>query len=165
MIDVSAQGAEVMIVALASFPIGFKVSQFADDIDPLVAEDVETTGFEMLYDGSLFAFDKAAAVKLAISVIAGSDDDTNLKILLQSRKGTKSILPFEDSTNAVITFSDGGRVMLTNGTIISGPLVDGLQSTGRRKGNTYTFMFGGFAGAQSKKALIATIAQGVAGLF
>jgi hypothetical protein len=161
MIDVSGFGTTITIVALTSFPIGFTLSDFADDIDPVVAEDIEPTGFEMLYDGTLFPFDKAAPVTLTVGVIAGSDDDINLKIILQARKsnGSNAITPFTDLTSAVINYPDGGKIILSNGALISGPLVDGIQSAGRKKGNAYKFVFGTFAGAQTRKEVVATIAQ------
>lgn len=159
MFDISGFGTSISIVALKSFPVGFTVSDFADDIDPIVAEDVEPTGWELLYDGSVFTFDKAAPIKLTLGVIAGSQDDINLKILLQSRKASTKLLPFDDNTSAVITYPDGGRVILSNGALISGPLVDGIQSAGRKKGNAFSFVFGSFAGAQSRKEFVSTIAQ------
>lgn len=165
MIDISGNGTTVTIVAAKSFPMGFTVGQFADDVDPLVADDVEATGFEMLYDGSLFAFDKAAPIKLVLAVPAGSPDDINLKILLQSRKSSKSISPFPDTISAVVSYGDGGRIVLSNGALISGPLIDGIQSAGRKKGNSFTFMFGSFAGAQSVKQVISGIAQAAAGIL
>lgn len=159
MINVSGLGTEITIIAAKAFPVGFNLSRFADDIDPIVAEDVEPTAIEMLYDGSLFAFDKAAPIIVTFGVIAGSPDDINLKILLQARKSSRSILPFSDVISAVITYPDGGRVVLSNGAIIRGPLVDGIQSAGRKKGNAFTFAFGSYAGAQSRKEFVATIAQ------
>lgn len=165
MIDVSGFGTGITVVAIQSFPAGFNLSQFADDADPLQVEAVEPVGYEMLYDGSLFAFDKAAAIKLSVSVIPGSDDDINLKILLQARKGAVKLVPLPDVTTMAISYPDGGRVMLTNGTIISGPLADSIQTTGRKKGNQYTFAFGSFAGAQSAKQLVSSIAQNLLSLL
>jgi Tol biopolymer transport system component len=111
----------------------------------------------MLYDGSLFAYDKSAAIKVNVTVIAGTSDDINFKILLQARKGTAQVLSIPDITSMVITYPDGGRVMFSNGTIIGGPLADNLMTSGRKKGNTYSFVFGSFAGAQSPIELGATI--------
>jgi hypothetical protein len=165
MIDVSASGTKVNIIALQSFPIGFSMESFADDIDPLVAEEVESSGFEMLYDGSMFAFDKAAPIKITVGVIAGSSDDINLKIMLQARKSNVKILPFPDYVSMVITYPDGGRVLLSNGLLMTGPLADTVQATGRKKGNAFTFVFGTFAGAQSAKQLVATIASAALGLL
>ena len=163
MINISGTGTSVVLVALQSFPMGFNLTQFADDIDPIAAEETEATGIEMLYDGSLFSFDKAAPIMVTFGVIAGSDDDINLKIMLASRKSNVSILPFPDVTSAVITYPDGGRIVLSNGSIIKGSLVDTIQNTGRKKGNAYTFAFNTYAGAQSAKQLVATIAQAVIG--
>lgn len=163
MIDISGFGTGIVVVALQSFPMGFSLSKFADDADPISAKDIEPTGYEMLYDGSLFAFDKAAPVELSVSVIPGSDDDLNLKVLLQSKKGAKKLIPLADVTSMVITYPDGGRVILSNGTILRGPLVDSIEASGRKKSNTFTFVFGSVTGAQSTTQLVASIAQDVLG--
>lgn len=160
MIDVSGFGTGIVVLALQSFPMGFSLSQFADDVDPIAAKEVDAIGYEMLFDGDLFAFDKAAPIEVSVSVVPGSSDDINLKILLQSKKGAAAILPLPDITSMVITYPDKGRVILTKGTIVRGPLLDSIVSNGRKKGNTYTFVFGAFAGAQSAGQLVAGIAQG-----
>ncbi|QRE00387.1 hypothetical protein [Burkholderia phage BCSR52] len=165
MIDISGFGASITIAALQSFPMGFTLKQLADDQDPLTFEEVETTGYEALYDGSFFFFDKASLIKVRMSVIAGSDDDMNLKILLQSRKGSSSIIPLPDSTTMTVGYPNGGRVILTNGSILSGPFADSISQEARKKGNVYTFGFGAFAGAQSGKQLIASIASNILSLF
>lgn len=161
MIDVSGFGTGIVVIAVQSFPMGFSLSQFADDIDPIEAKDVEPTGYEMLFDGDLFAFDKAAPIEISVGVIPGSEDDINLKILLQSKHGAKSLLALPDITSMIITYPDKGRVILTKGTILKGPLVDSITTAARRKGNKYTFVFGSFTGAQSSKQVIAGIAQGI----
>lgn len=163
MIDVSGFGTGIVIVALQSFPMGFSLSKFADDAEPISAKDIEAVGYEMLYDGTLFSFDKAAPVELSVSVIPGSDDDLNLKILLSSKKGAKKLIPLTDVTSMVITYPDGGRVILTNGTILRGPLVDSIETSGRRKSNTFTFVFGGITGAQSATQVIADVAATILG--
>lgn len=159
MIDVSGFGTGIVIVAVQAFPMGFTVNRFADDKDPIKAKEIATTGYEMLYDGSLFSFDKAAPSEIDISVIAGSEEDLNLKILLQSKKGSRRLLPIQDMTSMIITYPDGGRVALSNGTIISGPLVDTVLTNGRKEGNTYKFVFGSITGAQSATQLISGIGQ------
>ncbi len=165
MIDVSGFGTGITIVALQSFPMGFSLSQFADDTDPIVFEEVETSDIELLYDGSLFAYDVASAVRMSVSVIPGSNDDINLKILLSARKGSSSIIPLPDTTTAVISYPDGGRVILSNGTITKGPLADSITQQGRRKANTYSFAFGSFGGFQSAKQVVATVASTVLSLL
>jgi hypothetical protein len=149
MINISGFGLSIIVVALSSFPTGFELSAFSDDTDPLTIDPIEPTGFEPLYDGSLFFYDKTAPIKVSVSVIPGSDDDINLKILLQARKGAPPHLPIPDITSMIVRYSDGGIVGFSKGSIISGPLTDAILSSGRKKSNTYDFVFDVFAGAQS----------------
>ncbi|WP_373602553.1 phage tail fiber protein [Acinetobacter baumannii] len=50
---------------------------------------------------------------------------------------------------------------MSNGTIIKGPAIDTIQNTGRRKGNTYTFVFGSYLGAQTARQAISNVIQSV----
>lgn len=159
MIDVSAFGTGITIIATTSFPMGFSLSKFADDEDPLSVEQVEVSGFEKLYDGSIFIYDKTSPILLSVGVAPNTDDDINLKILLQMRKSSPSLLPLPDVTSMVVTYPDGGRVILSNGSIISGAIADSITSQGRKKGNAYHFVFGTFAGAQSFTELAAGVVQ------
>jgi hypothetical protein len=159
MINISGFGLSIVVIAISSFPNGFALSEFADDTDPLTVDQLEPTGYEQLYDGSLFFYDKTAPIKVSVSVIPGSADDTNLKILLQGRKGSPPHLPIPDITSMVITYPDGGIVGFSKGSIVSGPLSDTVQSAGRKKSNTYDFIFDVFAGAQSPLEIAATVAR------
>lgn len=165
MQDISAFGTEITVVATKSYPLGFKLTKFADDEDPIKVEEVEPNGFVMLYDGSLFAYSKAAPIVLTVFLIPGSEDDINCKLLLQASKGSASIIPVPDVTSMVISYPGGGRIVLSNGTIIKGMLADSVNQTGRFKGNPYTFAFGSFAGAQNARELVGGIINAIAGLF
>lgn len=165
MVNISGYGLGINIVALQTFPMGFDLKSFSDDTDALFIEDTETSGYEMDFEGSLVAYDKAAPIIVSVSVIPNTDDDINLKLLLQARKGGFKWLPIQDVTTMVVTYPDRGRVAFTNGTIIRGPFGDSILSSGRRKSNVYTFAFGAFAGAQSnRQAVIGTI-QSLVGLL
>ncbi len=165
MINISGYGLGVNIVALQTFPMGFDIKSFSDDTDSLVVENTETSGYQMDFGGSLVAYDKAAPILVSLSVIPNSEDDINLKLLLQARKGGFKWLPIQDVTTMVISYPDRGRVVFSNGTIISGPFADSILSTGRRKSNTYNFAFGAFAGAQSSRQLVIGSLQSLIGLL
>ena len=165
MINVSGFGLGVTIVAVQSFPMGFNLSKFADDQDPLSAKPYEPFGYDLLYDGELFAFDKAAVVEVDVSVVPNTDDDINLKILLQSRRGGISILPFDDSVTMVINYPDGGRVILSSGSILSGPVMDNITQSGRKSGNIYKFVFSSIQGMQTTREALSGIAQGLLGIL
>jgi len=164
MIDISGFGTGITIVTTATFPLGFELTQFADDEDPLNVENTEVSGYEKLYDGSIFTFDKTSPILLSVGVIANTEDDINLKILLQNRKSSPQILPLGETTTMIICYPDGGKVAMSNGTILAGPLADSLTAQGRRKGNVYHFVFGTFAGAQSASELVASIGSNILSL-
>lgn len=165
MIDLSGFGTGITIVSTGTFPQGFTLKQFSDDEEPLSIENTEVAGYEKLYDGSIFTFDKTSPLLLSVGIMPNTDDDMNMKILLQMRKSSKQILPLPDTTSMIIGYPDGGKVAMSNGTMLSGPLADSLSAQGRKKGNVYHFVFGTFAGAQSAKELVATVAQNIASIL
>jgi len=165
MIDISGFGTGITIIATTSFPVGFTLSSFADDEDALNVENTEVSGYEKLYDGSIFTFDKTSPLLLSVGVIPNSSDDSNLKVLMQMRKSSPQLLPIVDTTSCVICYADGGKVAMSNGTILSGALADSLTAQGRKKGNVYHFVFGTFAGAQSASELVQSVAQNIGPLL
>lgn len=163
MQNVSAFGTSITIVATQSFPIGFTITDFSDDKDPLKIEEIEPTGYDPLIDGSLFFYDKTAPVKVVVSVIPGSADDINLKIMLQARKGSASVIPLPDVTSMVIAYGNNGTVAFSNGSLVSGPLADSIQQAGRYSGNSYTFIFSSFSGAQSLLEIATDVVRSLTG--
>lgn len=160
MIDLTAHGTSVKVVALQTFPMGFSLKEFADDKDPISVQDDEVGGVEMLYDGTLYPFTRANALRVAISVIPGSNEDINLKILLAARRMRKKIDIIPDVTSIVISYPAGGDVVFSNGTIMTGPPADSIAG-GRRRGNTYTFAFGAVNGLQSRTQIASGVIQSI----
>lgn len=157
MIDISTAGSGITIFTLRSFPMGFRLSAFADDADALDVEQTEVTGFERLYDGTIFSYDKNSPVLLSVGIIPNTDDDINLKILLQSRKPAKATIPIADDVTMVIGYADGGRNVLSNGVILGGAMADSLLASGRKKSNVYHFAFGAFDGFQSRRQVFGNV--------
>ncbi|WLW40839.1 hypothetical protein GNAINCEL_00057 [Serratia phage KKP 3709] len=50
----------------------------------------------------------------------------------------------------IISYPGNDKVVLTNGTIFSGPVADSIASSGRKKSNVYKFVFATFGGAQER---------------
>jgi len=159
MIDISSAGSGITIFTLSSFPMGFRLTSFADDTDSLNVEATEVSGFEKLYDGNIFTFDKTSPIMLSVGIIPNTEDDINLKILLQKRKSNTSNISLADAVTMVIGYSDGGRNVLSKGAILGGAIADSLSPTGRKKTNEYHFVFGSFDGFQSMKQGISTVVR------
>lgn len=163
MVNISGFGTSIRIVALQSFPVGLNISSLSDDQDSLIIEEVESVGYQLTYDGGICIYDKAAVVRVSIAVIPNTEDDINLKLLLSARKGGFKWLPIQDVTSMLITYPDGARVAFSNGTIISGPLGDSIEQSGRRKTNRYTFVFASYGGAQSTSQIAKGVVQSILG--
>jgi hypothetical protein len=159
MIDISTAGSGLTIFSVNSFPMGFRLSSFADDADSLVIEPTMVSGFEKLYDGTIFGFDKTSPILLSVGVIPNTDDDINLKILLQTRKSNPTYISLLDTVTMVISYPDGGRNVLSGGVMLGGSIADSMLSGGRKKSNTYSFAFGSFDGFQSFRQFVGNVAQ------
>ena len=157
MIDISTTGSGIMIVSTNSFPMGFQLSSFADDEDSLKIEQCEVSGYEKLYDGTIFGFDKTSPILLSMAIIPNTDDDINLKILLQKRKSNSTYIPLLDGVTMIVTYADGGRNVFSGGIILGGSIADSMVSAGRKKSNVYNFVFGSFDGFQSRKQVLGNI--------
>lgn len=144
--NVSGFGVSVVVVSTKSFPSGFQLSKFADESDPIQIADMEPTDFEKLHDGSLFFYQKAAPIRITLSVLAGTDDDENLRILLASRKSSAGVIALPDTCTLTLSYPNSSPTVFTNGSIVGGPPADSVSSNGRRKSNAYQFVFGAVSG-------------------
>lgn len=165
MIDISTAGSGITIFSLSSFPMGFRLTSFADDVDPFSVETTEVSGFEKLYDGNIFTFDKTSPIMLSVGVIPNTADDINLKILLQKRKGSASRISIADDVTMVVVYPDGGRNVLSQGAILGGSIADSLTSGGRKKSNEYHFVFGSFDGFQSFRQIVGDLTNAALSLL
>lgn len=141
MNDISGFGLELRIIASTTFPQGIIITQYADDTDGLDVPSLQVGDSAMGLNGDLIVWSKANPIKVNISVIAGSEDDQNLSVLLEvNRPGRGKILPI-DLITANITYKQGNFVQLINGAITDGAPFSAVASSGRLKSKTYNFTF------------------------
>lgn len=161
MIDIGGFGTKIQIVAIQTFPLGFEVSEFADDIEPISITPIELIGFKRLYDGDIFFHKKNTPVEIEISVTPNSSSDINMKILLQTAGLNKKFSPVRDILTMVVGYGDGGKVVFSKGSIVSGPPADSITADKRKSSNTYKFVFGTWDGAQSISQVMTGILDGI----
>ena len=141
MQDISGFGIELRLIASTTFPKGIVITQFADDTDGLDVPSLQIGDSAMGLNGDLIVWSKANPLKVNISVIAGSQDDQNLGILLEvNRPGRGKILPI-DRLTMNITYKQGNFVQLINGAITDGSPFSAAASSGRLKSKTYSMTF------------------------
>ena len=141
MTDISGQGLEINIVASRTFPVGFSVTQFTDDVDPLDIADIELATATMGLNGDLITTSAANAIPMVTSVIPGSDDDKNLAILAEANRVGKGKKSAKDTITAIIVYPDGAITTLIAGIITNAPPANSVASSGRKKSKTYAFSF------------------------
>lgn len=141
MQDVSGTGLEVDIVALPSYPVGIKVTAFADDSDPLDTPDIQIAEWGMGVNGDLVIWRAPKPIEVSISVIPNTDEDKNLSYLFDANRVAKNKLSVKDVITATFRYPDGTTRVLTNGAIVSASPLNGVASNGKIKSKTYRFVF------------------------
>lgn len=154
----SAYGLRATILAVKTFPRTFTIDDWADDEEPLVVGETVVAGYKMMADGSMYTFDIASPIPVDVAVLAGSRSDENLNALLKA--GTAGVNFFGVKENVIMTIMNPNKstVVLSGGTIISGPMAPSAIKEGRYKSNVYKFMFEGVA-SSSPRGLLTLAAQ------
>lgn len=139
--DVTGYGTIVNIIASTTFPVGFTVTQFADDSDPLDFASIQIADKAMGLNGDLITWAKAMPLPMTLSVIAGSQDDLNLQILANANRVSQGKTSTRDEITATVVYPDGSVTTLIQGKITDAMFGKSVSSAGRLKTKTYAFTF------------------------
>lgn len=137
----SASGISVTIVAIPTFPAGFNITQFADDVDPVSIENVDIADTGMAVNGDMVVWGTPHEIPMNIAVLPGTEEAKNLDILYHANRVAKNKVAIRDVITATINYPDGERKVLTNGAIISGPPLTSASSSARLNTREYGFRF------------------------
>lgn len=141
MQDISAFGFRVNLVASNTFPQGVSITQFADDADPFDTPAIVVADKKMALNGQLVKWSAANPIEATLNVIPGSEDDTNLAILLEANRVGAGKVSAQDVVTATVIYPDGTTVTCSPGAILSGPTASSVASAGRLKSKAYMFAF------------------------
>lgn len=139
--NVSGLGLALRCIASVTFPIGFPITTFSEDADPLDIPSVQVTDVAMGVNGDLIAWNKPNPLKLTLNVVPGSDDDINLQILLEANRSGKGKKAIRDVIQLVGEYGNGRKIIFMNGVITDGNPGDSVSSSGRIKTKAYMFAF------------------------
>jgi hypothetical protein len=143
MQNISGFGLQINCIASTTFPVGFLITEFADDSDPFDLPSLQVADSAMGLNGDQIVWSKANPIKTVISVIPGSFSDVNLNILLQANRPGRGKFPALDTITMTGIYPDGSFVTLINGVITDGIPGKAVASAGRIKTRTYNFSFEG----------------------
>lgn len=141
MVDVSASGTKINIISIPTFPQGFDVTELADDSDPLSFNEVTIAKYGMGVNGDLVTWSTAAPLEVTLNVIANSESDVNLGIILDVNRVAKNKLQIQDVITMNASYPDGSHKVLTKGKLMSGTVANSVSSDGKLKTKQYKFVF------------------------
>jgi hypothetical protein len=144
--NVSAFGFVVSLIASTTFPTGFVITQFSDDADPFDVPTLVIADKAMGLNGDLVVWSRAMAIDCTINVIADSQDDINLAILLDANRVGRGKQSAQDSITLTGVYPSGNTKSFTSGVIISGSPASSVATAGRLKSKAYVFAFEGANG-------------------
>lgn len=141
MQDISGFSLQINLIASVTFPAGFTINQFADDVDPFDLDSIKILDAAMGLNGDLITWAKAVPLPCAIAVIPGSDDDINLQILADSNRVAQGKSSARDQLTLTGIYPDGSTVTLVQGRITDAVFGKSVSSAGRLKTKVYKFIF------------------------
>lgn len=144
MNDVSATGLALVVQASKTFPTGIFITAFADDADPLDLPAVDIAQVGMDINGNLVSWSTPTPQTVTVNVLAGSEEDQNMSILLEANTAKKGRRHAGDIITMVASYGDGSTTTARNGRITNGSRGNSAASAGRLKSKQYTFVFQDF---------------------
>lgn len=142
MQNISGYGLEAYIIASSTFPVGFSVTQFADDADPLDMSSITIAETFMGLNGDMLTAAKAVTIPVVLNVVPQSNDDSTLGILMQANMVQLGQNGARDEITMTLTYPDGRIATLTSGVMTEGMPSQSVASSGRLKSKQYSFAFG-----------------------
>ena len=141
MTDISGFQTTATLIASNTFPVGFQLSAFADDSDPLDLPSLQIADSAMGLNGDLITWSKANPLKLNMSFLPNTPTDIQMSILFEANRVGRGKSGARDIITLVLIYPNGVPVTYINGTITDGLPGNAISSSGRLKSKPYSFVF------------------------
>ena len=141
MQDSSGFGLSVRVIGSKTFPTGFVITEFPDDVDPFDLPVLQINDAAMGLNGDLIVWSKANPISFALGIIAKSDGDKNMAVLFEANRAARGKRPAKDVITIIGTYPDGSTITLSKGVVFDGLPGNSVASAGRMKSKPYNFRF------------------------
>lgn len=141
MQNISAFGTSGLLVASATFPNGFPVTQFADDADPLDTPDLDLADTAMGLNGDFIVWSRPQGIEVSVNIIPTTPDDDNFAVLFEANRIGKGKRSARDTVGFTFNYANGLIATLSEGVMVSGTALPQISSAGRFKTRMYRFRF------------------------
>lgn len=139
--DISAIGLRVRVLASNTFPVGFNVTEFADDADPLDLPSLQIGDDATGLNGDLVFWSTANGIPAILAVTPNGTDDKNLQLLAEANRAGRGKTSAKDKITLIISYPSGRKTTLIGGYIRDYTPSNGVASSGRLKSGVYGFKF------------------------
>tara|TARA_R110000850_G_scaffold181430_1_gene306766 strand:- start:74 stop:514 length:441 start_codon:yes stop_codon:yes gene_type:complete len=138
---ISGNGVKILVAASKTFPVGFPVTQLADDVDPLDFPDLQIAETAMGLNGDMLSWTTPVPIEFTLAVIPNTKDDIALSLLHEANRASKDKSSAEDVITITIIFPNLRPIVLRKGTLLTGSNGLSISSSKRMKSKSYTFHF------------------------
>jgi hypothetical protein len=139
--DISGNGVTIIVAGSKTFPVGFPVTQLADDVDPLDFANLQLSETAMGVNGDMVSWTTPKPIEFTLAVVPNGVDDIALSVLHEANRGAKGKASAKDSITVTIIYPNLRPIVLRKGIILDGSAGPSIASSGRIKTKSYTFRF------------------------
>lgn len=139
--DISCNGVTIIVAGSKTFPVGFPVTQLADDVDPLDFANLQLSETAMGVNGDMVSWTTPKPIEFTLAVVPNGVDDIALSVLHEANRGAKGKASAKDSITVTIIYPNLRPIVLRKGIILDGSPGPSIASSGRIKTKSYTFRF------------------------
>ncbi len=146
--NISGFGTTFLLIAPPLFPVGFPLTQFSDNTDPIDINELTIGSATMGLNGDLIFSEAANPIATTMSLIPNSIDDEAMQVLFTAGTPTRGRKTPRTAGKMTLvgTYPDGSTKSLFGGCLISykpgGSIASGSPQS--LKTNTYTFNWTGY---------------------
>lgn len=139
--DIGACGFKLFIHSLFTFPLGFEITEFADDNDPFDVPNVQLGSYVPDLNGNLVVFNKPTPFVVTLNLPVDTAGEKNCRALYNSNFQAGGKASGTDIITMVVTYKDGTTKVALNGHIIGGSPYPSISMNGRYKTAQYQIVF------------------------
>lgn len=141
MTDISAAGLSITFVTTISYPLGFTITAFADDADPLNIADINVGDMALDLNGNAYEWSVAEPVPVDLNLHANTEGSEDLDGLFDANKPGPNKQTVRDTITMTVNFPNKPTEIYSGGTTISYAPGTGTNSSGKQKVKKYSFKF------------------------
>lgn len=138
---IATTGLELLVHTPITFPIGFTITEFADDGDSLTGDPIQIGESAKNVNGTKVDWSTPAIITKTINLIPASQDDQNMALIFDSNRVSVNKAITGESMTWILTYPNGSVITFTGGSVNTYDFgLDALQ-TGRLKSKSYSVDF------------------------